>query len=424
MDGARRRWLAALGLLPLLAARPATAHALARSGPAARVLVVGGGWGGLAAAAGLRRLAPELDVTLIERQPRFFSLPLSNRWLAGTLDPALLWRDYADAARRHGYRLLRADVSAIDRDKRLVHAGDARLPYDWLVLACGIRHHYGAWCDAAAARFAAQTYGAAWQSGAEVAALRQKLESFSGGDLLLTLPPGPARCPPAPYERALAIAHRFRQRGIKARIILLDAGPGILGFRELFARQHADLITHVTHAEIHSVDPHARRVRTAFDEYRFDDAILLPPQQAGDLVWQAELIGRDAAGTPTGWAAQDPLHLHAVDDERIFLVGDLIGAASSLFGHYSKTAHIAVALGAAAAGEIAARSNGRVPDPVLPEGICHVASAFDPPAALRIEASYRLRGDGVITQSARQQRDPQPRDEDVAWLNELLARLF
>jgi NADH dehydrogenase FAD-containing subunit len=47
------------------------------------VVIVGGGWGGLAAARRLRRLAPELEVTLVERDAGFRSLPLSNAWLVG-----------------------------------------------------------------------------------------------------------------------------------------------------------------------------------------------------------------------------------------------------------------------------------------------------------------------------------------------------
>lgn len=41
---------------------------------------------------------------------------------------------------------------------------------------------------------------------------------------------------------------------------------------------------------------------------------LIPPQQAGDLVWQAGLVGRDSQGRPTGWADQDLVYLHARDD--------------------------------------------------------------------------------------------------------------
>ena len=68
----RRHFLIAAGLLPLL--HPAFADNR-------RVVIVGGGWGGLAAARHLRQLAPELDVTLVDRQPAFLSFALSNRWL-------------------------------------------------------------------------------------------------------------------------------------------------------------------------------------------------------------------------------------------------------------------------------------------------------------------------------------------------------
>lgn len=421
MDATRRRLLAGLAAVPCLLAAP-----LCAAPGKGRVLVIGGGWGGLAAAAELRRLAPELDVTLLEPNSRFFSLPLSNKLLAGQIDASRLYRDYASAAVRHGYRWVRAAVTAIDRDQRQVHTDAGRFAYDWLVLATGVRHDYSAWFgnDLAAAREASERYGAGFLAGDDIPALKRRIDGFPGGDLLLTIPPGPYRCAPAPYERASAIAHVFKQRKIKGRVILLDPGPGILGFRQLFADRYPEHITHVTHANVTQVDLAAKVVHTEFDQYRFDDAILMPPQQAHDLVRQAGLTGLDSAGKPTGWAAQDPLHLHAVGDERIFMVGDLLGPVSPLFGYYTKTGHMAVRLGTIAAAEIAARARGEIPGTVLPDGICHVTSDFALPEGLRIEASYRQRGDGVIVQTARQQREPQPRGEDMAWLDGMLSILF
>ena len=51
-----------------------------------RVVVIGGGWGGLAAAKQLVLQAPELDIVLIEKNERFITLPLTNRWLVGLND--------------------------------------------------------------------------------------------------------------------------------------------------------------------------------------------------------------------------------------------------------------------------------------------------------------------------------------------------
>lgn len=433
MEYSRRRFLsAALGTSAwgaavcagALQAQRARAAEPSRTS-AGRVVVVGGGWGGLSAARHLRALAPAIDVTLVERNAGFESLPLSTQWLAGSLPAETLRRDYAAAARAWGYRRVQATVQAIDRDRREVRTDAGPLPYDWLVLAAGIRHDWRAWFgdDAETAAFAAREFPCGFRPG-ELGALKRKLDAWRGGILLMTLPPQPSRCPPAPYERATMIAARMQREKIRGKLILLDPGPGILGFRQLFEDRYADEVRHVAHAAIRSVDPRARRVRTEFDEFAFDDAILMPPQQAADLAWDAGLIGRGEDGRPTGWAAQHPLRLHALADERIFLVGDLIGPVSPLFGHYSKNAHVAVRLGRIAAAEIAARAAGREAAMELPDSVCYVASDFDPPESLRIDTEYRLRGDGAIMQISRQHRDPQPRGEDVAWARETLAELF
>jgi len=128
--------------------------------------------------------------------------------------------------------------------------------------------------------------------------------------------------------------------------------------------------------------------------------------------------------TQSAWAGFDPLHLHAIGDERVFLVGDLLGLASPLFGHYPKSAHMAVQLGRIAAAEIAARSRGKLPAPQLPESVCHVYTDVDPMEMMRIDAGYRLRGDGLIAQTVRQHEDPQPRGEDRQWAHGLYMEML
>ncbi len=392
-----------------------------------RVVIVGGGWGGLAAARHLRELAPDLDVVVIERNASFWSGPLSNRWLAGLVDTRYIVHDRAPAAARHGYDLVQAEVTAVDRDRRRVVTGQGTLDYDWLVLGVGIRENFAAWFgdDRATADLVRARHPSAWRSGEALAEIKRKLDGFAGGDLLMNLPPMPYRCPPAPYERAALIGWLLKSRGIKGRLILLDPNPVAPAFRRVFEERYRDQITHVPDARVQSVDPQAKRVVTEFDEYRFDEAILMPPQQAGDLLWQAGLIGRDRDGKPTGWADQDPLHLNARADERIFLVGDALGPTSPLFGHYPKSGHMASRQGRVVAAEIAARAAGVEPPVQLPESVCHVYSDFEPMKLVRIDNRYRVRGDGLIEQTTRQFHDANPRDEDLAWaiasFEELLA---
>lgn len=426
MPLSRRRLLAAGAAL---AAAPFLALGQSSLLPAAggrRAVVVGGGWAGLSAARRLRELAPELEVVLLERNAVFRSAPLGNKWLAGRVEERLLTHDYAAAAKAYGYTFIRAEVTGIDREKRRLATPLGALDYDWLVFAVGVRYDYSPWFgdDRGAADLARSRYPAAFVAGDEILALKAKVETFAGGDFLMTIPPQPYRCPPAPYERACMIASRFRERGIKARLIVVDAGPGVLGFHRIFAEHYKDWITYLPQSRLARIDPEARRVATDFDDIAFGDAILMPPQQAGDLVWQAGLVGIDADGKPTGWADQHPVHLHARGDERVFLVGDLMGQVSPLFGHYTKTGQAAVRLGRIAAEEIAARSRGREPEPRVPDSVCFVTPHLDPPELIRVETEYRLRGGETIAQSGRQVHDRQPRGEDIQWAKGMFAEML
>ena len=426
MNSNRRRFLAAslAACTAPLFAQQSTALLTASKGR--RVVIVGGGWGGLSAARHLRTLAPELDVVLLERNPSFFSMPLSNKWLAGLVDGKLLTHDYRAAAKACGYTFLQAEATAIDRDRRRVHTAQGTVDYDWLVLAVGIRHDYAAWFgdDARAIAHTRQNFFCAWTPGDEFRALKAKLENFKRGDLVMTVPPLPYRCQPAPYERALMIGHLFKSRAVPGRLTLLDPNPLPQRFADVFREQYRDQIVHVPHARVKAVDPFAKTIATEFDDIRFDDALLMPPQQAGELAWQAGLIGRDAEGKPTGWAAQDPLHLHAMGDERVFLAGDLIDRASPLFGHYPKSGHMAARLGRIAAQEIAARARGKAPETMLPESSCFVTTRLEPQESMRLDTQYRLRGDGLIVQTARQNVDPNPRGEDVEWAKGMFSEFL
>ncbi len=118
------------------------------------------------------------------------------------------------------------------------------------------------------------------------------------------------------------------------------------------------------------------------------------------------------------------MHLHAVNDERVFLIGDLMGRVSTLFGYYPKTGHLASRLGAIAAREIAARARDTAPEALLPDNVCYVYSRVEPLELTRIDSQYRLRGDGLIVQTVEQHRDPNPRDEDLHWATAMFAEML
>jgi NADPH-dependent 2,4-dienoyl-CoA reductase/sulfur reductase-like enzyme len=419
----RRALLSALGSAGLI--WPAFTQANTRVHPTGqRVVIIGGGWAGLSAAHTLRQSAPELDVVLINREAEFQSLPLSNPWLVDRTTERLPRLNLASLAQTLGYRFVPADVQAIDRAQRQVITNTGRFPYDWLVLATGVAYDYTPWFgDNHRAAAQARSQFPAGFIASELDLLKHKLSEFRGGDLVMTIPPPPHRCTPAPYERAMLIGWMLKTRQIPGKLTVFDAGAGLSRYTRLFAERYSDQIVYRPHADVLALDPFARTLSTDDGDMRFDHALLLPPLRASDLVVQSGLLGLNAQGRPTRWAGVDPTQLHSSQDERIYLAGDVLDTVSPLFGYYPKTAHIAARLGSAAALQITAQSRGEPPAASpLPESICHVWLDADPPEQLRLEAHYRLRGDGVITQAVRQYDNPQPREEDVQWGRTLYAQ--
>ena len=404
----RRQFLIAAGLLPLL--QPAFADNR-------RVVIVGGGWGGLAAASLLRQLAPELEVTLVDRQPAFMSFALSNRWLVEAGAAGWARHDYTALARKHGYRFVQADVAGVDLGRRSVTTSNGVLPYDWLVLSPGIREDWSAWQvdDPKMVAELRRRYSGAMQSAADLSALKQRLANFKGGELLMTIPPAPYRCPPAPYERALFLAWWLKTQKIPGKLVIADPNPMMPAFRSILLDRYKDQVTYLDHAKVRSVDLVRKTVATDIDDIRFDEALLCPPQQAADVLWQAGLIRPEAGGKPSGWAAQGATDFRSAADGRVFVIGDAVGLVSPQFGYFPKTGQVASRMGQAVARQIAAQATGQAQAPLLPESVCHVTSSVEPLENIRIDTSYRDRGDGFLIQTVKQTRNPNPAGEDAAW---------
>jgi NADPH-dependent 2,4-dienoyl-CoA reductase/sulfur reductase-like enzyme len=380
-------------------------QALLPRGSAPRVVVAGGGWGGLTTAKHLRRLAPGAEVVLLEKNPVFFSCPLSNKWLVDVVDDAFLTFDYLRVADRHGYRYVQCEVTEVDRGARRVHTSAGWLDYDYLVLAPGIRYDYEAWFgnDRRAADAARQRFPAAYVPNAEHHALKRALKAFKGGDWVMTLPPPPQRCPPSPYERACMVAWHFKTQGIKGRVTILDHKPGVApigpGFRAAFSELYKDYISYVPNAQVLEVDPFNRRIKTKAGEMRFDHAVLMAPHQAGDLAWKADAIGRTPEGRASGWADVDPQQLHLRGDDRVYVIGDAVGVVAPTFRFYPKSAHVAHAHGQIVAGYLAERLAGRRPATKLPDNLCYMMVNAGPREAISVQFDYTLNAQGQIEQT-------------------------
>jgi NADH dehydrogenase FAD-containing subunit len=405
------------------------AQTLLPKGKAPRVVICGGGWGGLTTAANLRRLAPQAEVVLIDRNPSFFSSPLSNMWLVGMVDGELLSQDYLAVSQRMGWQFVQAEVQGVDRAQRRVTTSQGTLDYDWLVLAPGIRYHYESWFgnDRVAADAARQRFPSAYASNSEFLTIKRALHGFKGGELVMTLPPPPQRCPPSPYERACLIAWHFKTQKIKGHITILDHKPGIMpigpGYRAAFDELYKDYITYVPNAHVQEVDPFNRRIRTAAGDQKFDHAILMAPHKAGDLAWLAGTVSTQS----DGWADVDQVTMQVKGDERAFVIGDAIQAVSSLpFRYYPKSAHIANRLGRIVAYQIAEKLAGRTPERRLPDNLCYMVVNGSPGQALNVQFDYDFDAEGRVRQVQRDfnERTPELFKDDFRWIDFMFEEMF
>lgn len=389
-------------------------------GTAPRVVIVGGGWGGLMAAKTLRQLAPGAEVVLLERNPVFFSCPLSNKWLVDLVELPTLMHDYLRVSERHGYRFIQCEVLQVDRAAARVHTSLGTVAYDHLVLAPGIRYNYEAWFgnDRRAADATRARFPAAYVSNAEHFALKKALHSFEGGEWVMTLPPPPQRCPPSPYERACMVAWWIKTKKIKGRVTILDHKDGVRpigpGFRAAFNELYKDIITYVPNAQVKEVDPFNKTIKTSAGDMKFDHAVLMAPHQAGDIAWKADAIGTNAQGRPTGWTDVDPRLLHLKSDPRVWVIGDAVGLVSPQFMFYPKSAHVAHAHGQIVGRYIAERINGRELKVALPDNLCYMMVNGSPREAISVQFDYTLNAQGIIEQ---QQIDDNDRRADLVGEN-------
>ncbi|HVQ27233.1 MAG TPA: NAD(P)/FAD-dependent oxidoreductase, partial [Planctomycetota bacterium] len=106
-----------------------------------QVVVIGGGFGGLQAARGLRRLP--VDVTVVDRKNHHVFQPLLYQVATAGLSPAEIAAPIRHILRRQrATRVLLGDVTAVDLAAQKVRLGSLELAYDYLILAAGNTHSY------------------------------------------------------------------------------------------------------------------------------------------------------------------------------------------------------------------------------------------------------------------------------------------
>jgi sulfide dehydrogenase [flavocytochrome c] flavoprotein subunit len=349
----------------------------------ARVVVIGGGYGGATAAKYVRLWDPSIDVVLVERDAGFVSCPISNLVLAGYSSMDEISRGY-DGLRRHGVTVVRDEVTAIDASRKSVKlARGADIAYERLIVSPGVDFTFSEVQGYESAMQAGAVLHA-WKAGPQTVALRQQLEQMSdGGVYILSVPMAPYRCPPGPYERASMVAAYFKQAKPRSKVLVLDANPDVTSKGPLFKRAWSDLYPGILefrgNAKVIGVERGA--VRTDFETIRGDVLNVVPPHRAGDIAMKSGLIT-----TNNRWCDVDWRTMESKAVKGVHVIGDATLSASGM----PKSGSMANNHAKIAAAAVVELLNGRAPQPVKIINTCY--SFVSQKEAIRVSSVHEWDG--------------------------------
>ena len=321
------------------------------------VVIVGGGFGGLFAAKALKRMP--VRVTLVDRHNHHVFQPLLYQVATAGLSPG----DIAAPIRwvlRHqdNIRVLLADVQDIDLAGRRVDLdGGQSLTYDYLILAAGATSSYFGHDDWASHAPSLKTLDDALQLRAKTLRAYEMAERTADPELrkkLLTfvLVGGG----PTGVEMAGAIAEIARQtladefrsiRTAEARVLLIEAGPSILGtFPEKLREAARESLRHL------GVDVRERTAVTKIEDGRVwlgDETI-----DAETIIWTAGVRASSLGATlgvpldRAGRVLVEP-DLSVPGHPEAFVVGDMAGLIDPNGRQYPGVSQVAMQQAAHAA---------------------------------------------------------------------------
>ena len=382
----------------------------------AKVVVVGGGYGGATAAKYVRMWSNnQVDVTLVEPNPAFVSCPISNLVIGGVKTMADITTPYDNLSKRHGIKVVRDMVASIDPDKRIVKlASGSELPYDRLILSPGIDFMWEQLPGMSAAG-AKDKVLHAWKAGPQTVALRKQLEAMpDGGVYALSIPLAPYRCPPGPYERACQVASYFSRAKPRSKVIVFDANEDVTSkgalFKKAWAERYKGILEYRPRHVTKDVVAASNTLKFDFnDDAKATVLNVIPPMRAGAIAVKTGLATANAR-----WCEVDFLTFESKAAKNIHILGDSIQIAPGM----PKSGHMANQHGKTCAAAVIALLSDQNPNAmpiynnvcysfVSPQDVVHVASVhrYDAdkktmlsvagsggvsPAANELEAQYAL----------------------------------
>jgi sulfide:quinone oxidoreductase len=291
-----------------------------------QIVILGGGCGGVVAATNLgRKLGADHDVILIDRRAQHIFMPSFLFVMTGQRRPQDISRNLSHLQKRN-VRVIQSEILGIDPAQQQVSLGTEKINYDYLIVSLGMQTRPDLIPGFARASLHP------WEM-ETVVQLRQALANFTGGRIVVGVPLGPYRCPPAPYELQWLLDEYFKARGMRDRVEIeyFTRDPEPTGEAHeptvwMDAESKRRNIKQNYEFVVRSIDADKKEVQGLFNyKLPYDLLVMVPPHRPAQV-----LIDSRLADTETGIRVDyDTLRTKW---DNVFAIGDCADMPASKAG--------------------------------------------------------------------------------------------
>ncbi len=286
-----------------------------------KIVVVGGGFGGLSCLKYLSNFSNILNLTLIEKEKNVQTCPFSNLVIGDIIKENDITFKVNSGS---GSKLVNKEIKFIDSDKKKIFFYDnSFIEYDFLILSPGISYKK----NQIEGYFPLdpKNIPACWGVEKKINIFKSRLNDLENNSLIIiSAPDYPYRCPPAPYERASMIANFLKKKKQKFKILIFDSKDSFTK-KEIFFSEWKNLYGS-------SIEWVQRKkgglIRKTNDNYIINKdnqklkssfIHIIPEQRASNLIVNSNLSNDD-------WCKINPLTFQLLNQDDIYVIGDSIDA--------------------------------------------------------------------------------------------------
>ena len=296
-----------------------------------RILILGAGFGGLAAATELRKgLGHDHRVIIVDRK-RSFMMGLVKLWILEGSRRLEESQTPLDGLNEKGIEYLNDEVTTIDAaSNRVQSKGHSWIEYDYLIVALGAEL-----VPDRIPGFASRGYNL--YDAQHVPKLRDRLLELKRGRVAVAIMDMPYKCPPAPYEASMIIDGMLAKEGTRSSVEIDVYSPAPVALPVAGPHVSANIVDIISQRGIRFNPLH--KLKSVSDRLEFENGnradydvlVGIPPHRAPEVVRRSGLAVGDWVAVDRSTMKTSFVNVFAIGDVTEIKVGKVAVPKAGIF---------------------------------------------------------------------------------------------